>query len=191
MSRSFILRTSWTSNRVFKPCYPPNPSSRSLQTFKRPKVALVHSPHRLRGGSFRTIHLSSVLTPPAVFLGLLVTLWAYKSLMLVVFQNKIIYMPSVPPFSRSEKIEDYAASCRPVVWREERIKAADGTRLALAVGEIPREMSKQDEDESKVLVHRRKRIVVVYFQGYVLVDLLFHSLMLGNAAASPSCLLCF
>ncbi|KAG6999644.1 hypothetical protein G7Y79_00033g068320 [Physcia stellaris] len=102
----------------------------------------------------------------SVFLGLLVTLWAYKSLMLVVFQNKIIYMPSVPPFSRSEKIEDYAASCRPVVWREERIKAADGTKLALAVGEIPREMSKQDEDESKVLVHgRRRRVVVVYFQG--------------------------
>lgn len=179
MSRSCIIRTLWTSNKVFKPSYPPKLSSRSLQTFKGPKVGLVHSSHLLGGGSFRAIHLSSVLTPPAVFLGLLVTLWAYKSLMLVVFQNKIIYMPSVPPFSRSEKIADYAASCRPVVWREERIKAADGTKLALAVGEIPEETAKQHEERSKPLATRR-RVVIVYFQGCVLVDLLFYSLRLWN-----------
>ena len=96
--------------------------------------------------------------------------------MLVVFQNKIIYMPSVPPFSRSEKIEDYAASCRPVAWREERIRAADGTKLALAVGEIPEEVAKRDEDGSKVPVcrgRRGRRVVVVYFQGYVLVYFFF------------------
>lgn len=102
--------------------------------------------------------------------------------MLVVFQNKIIYMPSVPPFSRSEKIEDYAASCRPAVWREERIKAADGTKLALAVGEIPEEMSKRDKDEGKVLVRKKRRVVIVYFQGYVLVDFLFYSLSRGHSA---------
>ena len=176
MSRSCILRTLRTPYKVFKPCHSPKPSSRSLQTPRRPKRSHVHSSHLLAGGNFRTIHLPSILTPPAVFLGLLVTLWAYKSLMLVVFQNKIIYMPSVPPFSRSEKIEDYAASCGPVVWREERIKAADGTRLALAVGEIPGEMSKRDEDGRKVPLHRRRRrrrVVVVYFQGYVLVYFFF------------------
>src|ERR1700744_6107699 len=55
--------------------------------------------------------LPAILVPPAVFGGLLVTLWAYKCLMMVVFQNKIIYMPSVPPFSRSEKVSDYASQC--------------------------------------------------------------------------------
>lgn len=84
--------------------------------------------------------------------------------MLVVFQNKIIYMPSVPPFSRSEKIEDYAALCRPVVWREERIKAADGTKLALAVGEIPNMGKGPDVGMSKE-VGKRRRVVILYFQG--------------------------
>lgn len=76
-------------------------------------------------------------------------------------------MPSIPPFSRSEKIEDYAAICRPVMWRVERIKAADGTKLALSVGEIPG--TKQDRDEETENVpRRRRRVVIVYFQGYVL-----------------------
>lgn len=43
----------------------------------------------------RSVHLSALLTSPVVFLGLLVTLWTHKSLMLVVFQSKIIDMPSV------------------------------------------------------------------------------------------------
>ena len=84
--------------------------------------------------------------------------------MLVVFQNKIIYMPSVPPFSRSEKIEDYAASCKPVVWKQEKIRAADGTKVALAVGEIPQAKREGDSKGGEVL-EKRRRIVVVYFQG--------------------------
>ena len=84
--------------------------------------------------------------------------------MLVVFQNKIIYMPSVPPFSRSEKIEDYAASCRGVVWRQEKTRAADGTRLALAVGEIPHTERERDLKGEKARENRR-RVVIVYFQG--------------------------
>ncbi|KAI9665306.1 MAG: hypothetical protein M1831_001743 [Alyxoria varia] len=55
----------------------------------------------------------TVLTPPAVFLGLLLALWAYKCLMMVIFQNKIIYMPSVPPFSRREEISHNASSLPP------------------------------------------------------------------------------
>lgn len=84
--------------------------------------------------------------------------------MLVLFQNRIIYMPSMPPFSRSERIADYAAVCRPVVWREERITCArDGTRLAVAVGEIGAgKMEDGDREERE-----RKKVVIVYFQGYV------------------------
>ena len=84
--------------------------------------------------------------------------------MLVVFQNKIIYMPSVPPFSRSEKIEDYAASCRPVVWKQEKIRAADGTKIVLAVGEISQTKREGDSKREKVR-EKRRRIVIVYFQG--------------------------
>ncbi|KAL1957339.1 hypothetical protein VTO42DRAFT_6128 [Malbranchea cinnamomea] len=75
--------------------------------------------------------------------------------MMVIFQNKIIYMPSMPPFSRSEKIEDYARLCGAVRWEERRIRAEDGVEIALCVGSIPRE-----NDDG-----RRKHVVVLYFQG--------------------------
>ena len=75
----------------------------------------------------------TVLKPPAIFTGLVLSLWAYKCLMMVLFQNKIIYMPSVPPFARGEKLKDYVTSCFSVVWQEERITSLDGTRLSLCV----------------------------------------------------------
>ena len=73
--------------------------------------------------------------------------------MMVVFQNKIIYMPSVPPFSRSEKVADYATQCKPVEWREHNLRAVDGTALKLLEGSIRR------------VETSLKRLVVVYFQG--------------------------
>jgi hypothetical protein len=54
--------------------------------------------------------------------------------MMIIFQNKIIYMPSIPPFSRSEKVADYATQCRPIVWIEHAIKAADGVGIKLLEG---------------------------------------------------------
>ena len=146
---------------------------RSPNAFRRPAASvqghLLLYPRPTR----HNLHLSSVLMPPAVFLGLLVTLWAYKSLMLVIFQNKIIYMPSVPPFSRSEKTEDYAAGCRPVVWKEARIRAADGTKLTLAVGEIPESVQDSVSATGQSGGAKSKRVVIVYFQGYVVDSFLF------------------
>ncbi|KAL8774098.1 MAG: hypothetical protein Q9209_001206 [Squamulea sp. 1 TL-2023] len=76
---------------------------------------------------------------------------------MVIFQNKIIYMPSVPPFSRSEKIEDYANQCSGVKWEEKRMEAEDGVDIALAVASINglREESKKEASD----------VAVVYFQG--------------------------
>ena len=106
----------------------------------------------------------SLLVPPLVFSGLFVTLWVYKCMMMVVFQNKIIYMPSIPPFSRSEKISDYITRCGPIDWREIYIEAADGTRLALAVGHRPDHYMLHAR--TAVPARRRKHITVIYFQGY-------------------------
>jgi uncharacterized protein len=75
--------------------------------------------------------------------------------MMVVFQNKIIYMPSIPPFSRSEKLEDYANQCRPVVWREHDLQAADGVALKLLEGKVAFDRA----------VNCEKHVVVLYFQG--------------------------
>lgn len=38
--------------------------------------------------------------------------------MMVVFQNKIIYMPGLPPNARGERIEDYKNQCGGIQWRE-------------------------------------------------------------------------
>ncbi|KAL8898527.1 MAG: hypothetical protein Q9207_006654 [Kuettlingeria erythrocarpa] len=66
-------------------------------------------------------------------------------------------MPSVPPFSRSEKIKDYEAQCKPIKWEEKRIDAADGVEIALAVGSITGSSSEMTE--------ARKHVAIVYFQG--------------------------
>ena len=108
--------------------------------------------------------LSTVLMPPAVFCGLVVSLWAYKCLMMVAFQNKIIYMPSVPPFSRSEKMEDYATSCRPVTWRFETMRSLDGTKLTLAIGENVT-MQQQQHQATTPVQSKCAALMIVYFQG--------------------------
>ena len=108
--------------------------------------------------TFVTSTISSVLLPPAVFLGLLGTLWFYKCCMMVLFQSKIIYMPSIPPFSRREEIESYRAGCRPVVWKEKRINSEDGTELTLCIGEIPTSASNDSP---------AKTVTLLYFQGLV------------------------
>lgn len=101
--------------------------------------------------------LSTILTPPAVFTGLLLTLWAYKCLMMVIFQNKIIYMPSVPPFSRAEKVEDYVNQCRPIKWDEHRLRSADGTALKLLESRVSGDLATQQDHDVKM--------VVIFFQG--------------------------
>lgn len=125
------------------------PARASRETARRVKRTLFTSP------------LPSVLVPPVVFVGLVLTLWFYKCCMMVLFQNKIIYMPSVPPFSRREKIADYARACRPVVWEETGIRSLDGTRIALCVGRIAASegaaWARGDD--------RRRQLVILYFQG--------------------------
>jgi hypothetical protein len=117
--------------------------------------------HGRRSFSFDAI--PTVLLPPVVFTGLLLTLWTYKCLMMVVFQNKIIYMPNVPPFSRSEKVEDYARRCLPIAWQEHTIITADGVAIKLLAG------GKKDDKLSNT-GHKSERphVVTVYFQGSVL-----------------------
>lgn len=78
---------------------------------------------------------------------------------MVIFQNKIIYMPSVPPFSRSERIEDYTKQCGGITWKEERIKAADGVDIALAVASV----DGIKEEMRKEAAH----VAIVYYQGSV------------------------
>ena len=114
--------------------------------------------HTFYPRSFASDSLFQILTPPCVFAGLVATLWTYKCLMLIAFQNKIIYMPSIPPFSRSEKLIDYQASCNPVHWKHHFIRASDGVRLSILEGKVPRDLIESTSE------HPQKN-VIIYFQG--------------------------
>ena len=76
--------------------------------------------------------------------------------MMILFQNKIIYMPSMPPFSRSEKIADHARRCLPVTWREEKLRAVDGVELSLCIA---------DSASRSPLAESGTHVIVLYFQG--------------------------
>ncbi|KAI0008699.1 alpha/beta-hydrolase [Xylariaceae sp. FL0662B] len=84
----------------------------------------------------RTFHLEGLVLAPVVFSGLFVALWTWKCFMMVIFQNHIIYMPWLPPNARREKIEDYARRCGGIQWRQERVRATDGTDLALCLTDL-------------------------------------------------------
>jgi fermentation-respiration switch protein FrsA (DUF1100 family) len=100
--------------------------------------------------------------------------------MTIIFQDKIIYLPYLPPFARSEKTDDYAALCRPVQWEQQIITSLDGTKLAICAGSIARgsigSASHVNVTHAKAscrlstgndqLPHNKKRrVVICYFQG--------------------------
>ena len=122
------------------------------KTAARHQVRVLRRKHLLSASVFQ-----SVLLPPVVFAGLVLSLWLYKCCMMILFQNKIIYMPSIPPFSRREEIESYENSCRPIIWRERRITSSDSVNLALCVGET----------STKVLNPEIQQVIILYFQGLV------------------------
>lgn len=78
--------------------------------------------------------------------------------MMIIFQNKIIYMPGMPPFSRSEKVEDYANACKPVLWTEHAIESGDETQLKMLEGKISTSNSATGDITGR-------NVVVIYFQG--------------------------
>ncbi|KAL6231072.1 Alpha/Beta hydrolase protein [Aspergillus navahoensis] len=107
--------------------------------------------------------IPTILIPPAIFFGLLLSLWTWKCFWIVLLQNKLLYLSWLPPLSRSEKIEDYAREFRGVQWSETFITSLDGTRLAVCEGRLPasakRYESVRESEKKKV------RVVICYFQG--------------------------
>ncbi|RPB21387.1 hypothetical protein L211DRAFT_790594 [Terfezia boudieri ATCC MYA-4762] len=105
-----------------------------------------------------------VILSPLVFAGLLVTLWVYKCLMMIIFQNNIIYMPGVPLGARRERIDDYAGMCSGIKWKEVQILTSDGHLLRGAVAEVRVRNEITRELGAAGKPHRR-RVIIVYFQG--------------------------
>ncbi|KAI2638566.1 Alpha/Beta hydrolase protein [Xylaria nigripes] len=107
----------------------------------------------------RCFHLEGLALAPLVYGGLLLSLWTWKCFMMIVFQNKIIYMPGLPPNSRWEKISDYRNRLGSISWREERVRAADGTDLALCCTDV--ELGPKDKDSCLP----DTSLYILYFQG--------------------------
>ncbi len=102
--------------------------------------------------------MEGLVLAPVVFTGLFLSLWTWKCFMMVTFQNKIIYMPGLPPNARREKISDYSHRCGGLQWREERTRAVDGTDLALCVTDVLLGRSQASERAEMVYY-------ILYFQG--------------------------
>ena len=136
----------------------PNGTLSSAAINKRPHPYRYRRHIRHSYRRFNVDAIPTVLLPPLIFTALLLALWTYKCIAMIVFQNKIIYMPFMPPFSRSERIEDYAKLCWPVVWREQRIRSGDGIEVALAVGDLEGRRETDFNGE-------RIEVVILYFQG--------------------------
>lgn len=101
--------------------------------------------------------VSPFILVPGAFFGLLIGHWIHKCLLMVLFQNKIIYMPSLPPGSRRERLDEYAKTWAGVSWEEKKIKSLDGTKLSLAIARLTKSTGPVQE--------KTKQTVVLYFQG--------------------------
>jgi hypothetical protein len=134
-------------------------------TYKRPSLCHNKNELRLRANqqlrTFLTESIPPILYPPAIFVGLLLGLWTWKCFWIIVMQNKLLYLSWLPPFSRSDKIAEYEAECKPVHWEEKQIHSLDGTKLAVCEGYIPT----KDSQKPVVTGKKTKSVVICYFQG--------------------------
>jgi uncharacterized protein len=92
--------------------------------------------------------LHTALWPPLVFAQLLLALWAYKvcykqarlnmvqCLMMIIFQNKLIYLPYIPYGARKETIQDYVPQLLGFDWTTLEINTRDDKKLTTCVAEI-------------------------------------------------------
>ncbi|KAL7961175.1 hypothetical protein V8C34DRAFT_312247 [Trichoderma compactum] len=108
----------------------------------------------------RQIHLGQVLMPPLIFTGLFLALWCYKCIMLVLFQNAIIYNPFLPPNARSMMISEFSRQCGGIEWKEDRIKSLDGTEIALCISEISCGDERGGSSKGP-----KTPVYILYFQG--------------------------
>lgn len=154
----------------------PRVSHHRIFTIARKRPGITHhvcSNPYLQPRFLGTVTIPSILVPPLIFLGLLLGLWTWKCFWIILLQDKLLYLTWLPPFTRSEKIADYEAQCRPVQWEERQVRSLDGTKLAVCEGRIPalhkdqesRLDSRGTESHGMRGANRKKSVVICYFQG--------------------------
>ncbi|GAA5830554.1 hypothetical protein JCM11251_002513 [Rhodosporidiobolus azoricus] len=199
-----MLRTvQQTRLQVFR-C-PPLPSRRALHssppTLFRPSsrtllfgLKLPEPSNEPLAGTIAEVGVSG---PPWLFLlqlvvGLPAALWAYKCLMLVLFQRKIIYLPSVPPGTRDESLAQGErstardASLSGMRWKEVQIQSTVPSRWMRRPVKLKGIELEWKEDEGKAVEGQRQHVVVVYLQGNAGTPLLRAPLFRALLRPSPS-----
>ncbi|GAA6041666.1 hypothetical protein JCM8097_003070 [Rhodosporidiobolus ruineniae] len=127
--------------------------------------------------------------------GLPTALWAYKCLLLILFQRKLIYLPSVPPGVRSESLADrertpaLESALKGMKWRE--VEVVSGERGRWTRGEVRCRGIELEWDEGKKAQRpagedEREHVVVVYLQGNAGTPLLRLPLFRQLLRPSPS-----
>ena len=56
--------------------------------------------------------------------------------MLIIFQNKLIYLPYIPLGARNEEIQDYSPQLQGYDWVTTEVRTRDGKKLSTCVAEI-------------------------------------------------------
>jgi uncharacterized protein len=56
--------------------------------------------------------------------------------MLIIFQNKLIYLPYIPLGARKEEIKDYRSQLLGYDWTTTEVRTRDGKKLSTCVAEI-------------------------------------------------------
>ncbi|CCG82903.1 putative Alpha/beta superfamily hydrolase [Taphrina deformans PYCC 5710] len=105
--------------------------------------------------------ISQVVQIPLIFGGLLVALWTWKSLMLIVFQDKIIYMPYL---GRQEQLEHHPTPA--VEWSRHALRTSDHVTIVLCNAKLTK--AKRDQSvrgNAECSDDCRKRVTMVYLQG--------------------------
>ncbi|GAA5856426.1 hypothetical protein JCM8547_008739 [Rhodosporidiobolus lusitaniae] len=106
-----------------------------------------------------------------VFFSLPAVLWAYKCFMLVLFQRRVIYLPSVPPGTRDESLADgerssaLDASLSGMYWKEVQVRSDEPTRWLKRPVELRGiELSWKEKNPSEG-EKANEHVVVVHLQG--------------------------
>ncbi|GAA5860229.1 hypothetical protein JCM3774_000350 [Rhodotorula dairenensis] len=100
-----------------------------------------------------------------VLVGLPAALWAYKCLMLVIFQRRIIYLPSVPPGTRDEPIPLQTGKLRVEAVQVRTDEPSRWLRRRVQLRGIEVEWQHGGESNTDPAAHPPRHVVIVYLQG--------------------------
>lgn len=168
LSRTAIQLRWRPQTRISRSRWPCRTSQRVLHAFNNGRQSfqlcskIPSTTYSLKADRPFSSAVSAIVTPPLVFIGLGLALWTWKCVMMILFQNKIIYMPNVPPFARSETMQDYTELCHPIAWEVKQIRSSDGTKLVVCSGTL---VNSPARSEQEMHLDQKKHVLICYFQG--------------------------